>query len=160
MFHWAQLFEGLSALNPGFFFFWIIFSLIFKSVQSSTCWQNDAGSRFRFSPGACKFPLYRANIVSPPSKLKMFTGSVCVLLTSVSLKLITIKLIYATTSSWEKNKMPGERKLTPTDFIVLFMIRVDFFMIRVDPSPILFYFYFFYSIQVDPSWSGPTFVPA
>ena len=35
------------------------------------------------------------------SKLKMFTGSVCVLLTSVSLKLIKIKikLIYATTSS-------------------------------------------------------------
>ena len=35
---------------------------------------------------------------------------VCVLLTSVSLKLIKIKikLIYATTSSWEKNKMAGE----------------------------------------------------
>ena len=43
-------------------------------------------------------------MVSTPSKLKMFTGSVCVLLTSVSLKLIKIKieLIYATTSSWEK----------------------------------------------------------
>ena len=49
------------------------------------------------------------------------------------------------------------------------MIRVDFFMIRVDPSPILFYFYFFIrseSIRVDltrtggPSWSCPTFVPA
>ena len=26
-------------------------------------------------------------------------------------------------------------------------------MIRVDPSPILFYFYFFYSIRVGPSWS-------
>ena len=44
------------------------------------------------------------------------------------------------------------------------VIRVDFFMIRIDPSPILFYFYFF--IRVDPtrtggpSWSGPTFVPA
>ena len=31
-------------------------------------------------------------MVSPPSKLKMFTGSVCVLLTSVSLKLIKIKV--------------------------------------------------------------------
>ena len=31
----------------------------------------------------------------------------------------------------------------PTDFIFLFMIGVDFFMIRVDPSPILFYLYFF-----------------
>ena len=31
-------------------------------------------------------------MVSPPFKLKMFTGSVCVLLTSVSLKLIKIKI--------------------------------------------------------------------
>ena len=37
---------------PGFLFLWIIFSVIFKSVQSSTCWQNEAGSRVRFSPGA------------------------------------------------------------------------------------------------------------
>ena len=36
-------------------------------------------------------------------------------------------------------------------------------MIRVDPSPILFYFYFFIRselVRVDPSWSGPTFAPA
>ena len=36
-------------------------------------------------------------------------------------------------------------------------------MIGVDPSPILFYFYFFIRFElvlVDPSWSGPTFVPA
>ena len=108
----------ISAYNkPGFLFLllktflWIIFSVIFKSVQSSTCWQNEAGSQVRLSPGAWKFPLSRASMVSPPSKLKMFTGSVCVLLTSVSLKLIKIKikLIYATTSSWEKNKMAGER---------------------------------------------------
>ena len=48
-----------------------------------------------------KFSLSRASMNSSPSKLKMFTGSVCVLLTSVSLKLIKIKikLIYATTSS-------------------------------------------------------------
>ena len=157
MFYRAQLFEGWSALNPGFFFFcsktflWIIFSVIFKSVQSSTCWQNEAGSRVRFSPRAWKFPFSQASMVSPPSKLKIFTGSVCVLLTSVSLKLITIKLIYATTSSWEKNKMPGERKLTPTDFIVLFIIRVDFFMIRVDPSPILFYFHFFIRSELIPT---------
>ena len=40
----------------------------------------------------------------------------------------------------------------PTDFIFLFMIGVHFFMIRVDPSPILFYLYFFIrseSIRVD-----------
>ena len=36
---------------------------------------------------AWKFPLSWASMVSPPSKLKMFTGNVCVLLTSVSLKL-------------------------------------------------------------------------
>ena len=86
-------------------------------------------------------------MVSPSSKLKMFTGSVCVLLTSVSLKLIKIKLIYAATSSWEKNKTAGERQLTPTDFIFLFMIRVD-------PRPIVFYFLFFlfYPSWFDPDW--------
>ena len=59
------------------------------------------GSRVRFLPGVRKVSLSRASMVSPPFKLKMFTGNVCVLLTSVSLKLITmkIKLIYATTSS-------------------------------------------------------------
>ena len=41
----------------------------------------------------------RASMVSPPSKLKMLTGSVCVLLTSVLLNLIKIKITYATTSS-------------------------------------------------------------
>ena len=46
------------------------------------------GSRVRFSPGARKFSFSRASMVSRPSKLKMFTGSVCVLLTSVSLKII------------------------------------------------------------------------
>ena len=68
------------------------------------------GSWVQFSPWVRKFSLSRASMISPPSKLKIFTGSVCVLLTSVSLKLIKIKikLIYATTSSWEKNKMAGE----------------------------------------------------
>ena len=50
------------------------------------------GSRLRFSPGVGKFSLSRASMVSPPFKLKMFAGSVCVLLTSVSLKLIKIKI--------------------------------------------------------------------
>ena len=44
------------------------------------------GSRVRFSPRAWKFLLSRVSIVSPPSKLKMFTGNVRVLLTIVSLK--------------------------------------------------------------------------
>ena len=75
------------------------------------------GSWVQFSPRVRKFFLSRASMVSPPSKLKMFTGSVCVLLTSVSLKLtkIKIKLIYATTSSWEK-KQNGGWKLRDTDW--------------------------------------------
>ena len=55
--------------------------------------------------------------------------------------------------------MAGESWEIPTDFIFLFIIRVIFFfMIRVDPSPVLFYFYFFIrseSVRVDPSWSDP-----
>ena len=60
-----------------------------------------ASFQVQFSPGVRKFSLSRASMISPHSKLKMFTGSVCVLLTSVSLKLIKIKikLIYATTGS-------------------------------------------------------------
>ena len=74
----------------------------YMKIGRSNHWTG--GSRVRFSPGVRKVLLSRASMVSPPFKLKMFTGSVCVLLTSVSLKLITIKieLIYATTSSWEK----------------------------------------------------------
>ena len=133
------------------------------------------GSRVRFLPRAWKFPLSRASMVSPPSKLKMFTGSVCVLLTSVSLKLIKIKikLIYATTSSWQQNKMAGESWVIPTDFIFLFIIRVVFFLWS-DLIRVQFYVIFIFlfdpswseSIRVDltrtgsPSWSGPTFVPA
>ena len=48
--------------------------------------------------------------------------------------------------------------MIPTDFIFLFIIRVVFFMNRDDPSPILFYFYFFIRselVRVDPSWSDP-----
>ena len=44
--------------------------------------------------------------------------------------------------------------MIPTDFLFLFIIRVVFFfMIRVDPSPVLFYFYFFIRselVRVDP----------
>ena len=67
----AQLFEGRLAhdlgLDPGFFFFcsktfsWIIFSVIFKSIQSSTCWQKELNwiyflsfhlnSNFALTPG-------------------------------------------------------------------------------------------------------------
>ena len=50
------------------------------------------GSRVRFSPGVRKFSLSRASMISPPFKLKLFTGSECVLLTSVSFKSIKIKI--------------------------------------------------------------------
>ena len=108
------------------------------------------GPWVRFLPVVRKFLFSQGSVVSPPSKLKMFTGSVCVLLISVSLKLIKIKitLIYATMSLWEKNQMAVERSVMPADFIFLFMIQVD-------PSPILSYFYFFIRselIQVDLDW--------
>ena len=119
------------------------------------------GSWVQFSRRVRKFSLSRASMISPPSKLKMFTGSVCVLLTSVSLKLtkIKIKLIYATTSSWGK-KQNGGWKLSDTDWFYFSFYNPSclFFMIRVDPSPILFYFYFFIRselVRVDPSWSDP-----
>ena len=61
---------------------------------------NRDGREFDSCPGHGNF-LSGASMVSPPSKLKMFTGYLCVLLTSVSLKLVKIKtkLIYATMSS-------------------------------------------------------------
>ena len=58
-----------------------------------------------------EFSLSRASMISPPSKLKMFTGSVCVLLTSVSLKLIKIKTKLISENHEfvrTKNKMAGE----------------------------------------------------
>ena len=79
-----------------------------------------------------------------------------VLLTSVSLKLtkIKIKLIYTTTSSWEK-KQNGGWKLRDTDWFYFSFYNPScfFFMIQVDPSPVLFFFKFFYSIRVGPSRS-------
>ena len=50
----------------------------------------------------------------------------------------------------EKKKQNGGWKVSDADwFFFLFIIRVDFFMIRVDPT-----------LTGGPSWSGPTFVPA
>ena len=55
---------------------------------------------------AWKLPLSRASMVSPPSKMKMFTGNVCVLLTSVSLKLSF------RSPAEKKNKQTGTNKQT------------------------------------------------
>ena len=133
------------------------------------------GSWVQFSPWVRKFSLSRASMVSPPSRLKMFTGSVCMLLTSVSLKLtkIKIKLIYATTSSWEK-KQNGGWKLRDTDWFYFSFYNPSCFLLRSELIRVRFYFIFILlfdpswseSIRVDPtrtggpSWSGPTFVPA
>ena len=127
-------------------FLWIIFSVIFKSVQSSTCWQNEAESRVRFSPGAWKFPLSQASKVSPPSKLKMFTGSVCVLLTSVSLKSIKMK---------KKINLRNQECVRKKKWRVKGKWRrlILFFFLWSESNFILFLF--FYPIRVDPSWSDP-----
>ena len=58
------------------------------------------GSWVQFSPWVWKFSLSRASMVSPPSKLKMLTGRVCVLLTSVSLKLTKLKIKLIVDPSW------------------------------------------------------------
>ena len=94
-------------------------------------------------------------IVSPPSKLKMFTGTVCVLLTSVSLKLIKIKIkfIYAKTSSWQKKKNGGWKVSDADWFYFSFYDPSCFFY---DPSlseSNFISFLFFYSIRVGPSRS-------
>ena len=115
----------------------------------------------QFSPRVRRFSLSRAIMISPPSKLKVFTGSVCVLLTSVSLKLIKIKIKF--THESVRKKQNGGWKLSDTDwFYFSFYSRSCFFsIIRVfsfyDPSwseSNFILFLFFYLIWVGPSRSG------
>ena len=115
------------------------------------------GLRVQFSPWVRNFSLSRVSMVSPPSKLKMFTGSVCVLLTSV-IKIDKNKTkIYLRNHEFMRKKQNGGWK---TDFIFLFMIRVVLFLwsefIRVQFS-FIFIFLFDPSwsklVRVDPSWS-------
>ena len=58
-----------------------------------------------------------------------------------------------------RKKQNGGWKLSDTDwFYFSFYNPSCFFMVRVYPSPILFYFYFFIRsklVRVDPSWSDP-----
>ena len=105
-------------------------------------------------------------MVSPPSKLKMFTGSVYVLLTSVSLKLITIKikLIYATTSSWEKTKWRVNSKWRR--LILFFFLRFELIFLWSELTRVQFYFILIFlfdpsrselirpglAVRVDPVW--------
>ena len=134
------------------------------------------GSWVQFSPRVRNFSLSRASIVSPPSKLKMFTGTVCVLLTSVSLKLIKIKKkIYLRKNEFVTKKQNGGWKVSDADwFYFSFYDPSFFFFLWSEFIRVQFYFIFIFlfdpiwseSIRVDPtrtggpSWSGPTFVPA
>ena len=59
-----------------------------------------------------------------------------------------------------RKKQNGGWKLSDTDWFYFSFYNPSclFFMIRFDPSPILFYFYFFIRselVRVDPSWSDP-----
>ena len=101
-----------------------------------------------------KISLSRASMVSPPFKLKMFSVSVCVLLTSVSLKLIKIKINLRNHEFVTKQN--GGWKVSDADW---------FYFSFYDPSWFFYYpslsesniilFLFFYSIRVDPSWFNP-----
>ena len=88
-------------------------------------------------------------MVSPPLKLKMFTGSVCVLLTSVSLNLINKNKINLRNHEFVRKKQNGGWKVSDADW---------FYFPLYDPSWSEYNFIlfsFFYSIRVDPSWSDP-----
>ena len=89
----------------------------------------------------------RASMVSPPFKLKMFSVSVCVLLTSVSLKLIKIKINLRNHEFVTKQN--GGWKVIDADWFYFSFYDPS----RSESNTILFLF--FYSIRVDPSWSNP-----
>ena len=86
---------------------------------------------------------------------------------------IKIKLIYATTSLWEK-KQNGGWKLSDTNRFYFSFYNPSCFFLWSELIRVQFYFIFIFlfdpswseSIRVDPtrtgspSWSGPTFVPA
>ena len=65
---------------------------------------------------------------------------------------------------FHEKKQNGGWKLSDTDWFYFSFYNPScfFFMIRVDPSPILFYFNFFIRselVRVDPSWSDPDLRP-
>ena len=125
------------------------FSCSIRRVVSSIL---ASGTKIFFVPGEHGFSSFQVENVH---------WKCIMLLTSVSLKLtkIKIKLIYAITSSWEK-KQNGGWKLRDTDWFYFSFYNPScfFFMIRIDPIPVLFYFIFFIRselVRVDPSWSDP-----
>ena len=44
-------------------FLWIVFSVIFRSVQLSTCWQNEWGMKISFAPGEHGFSSFQVEKV-------------------------------------------------------------------------------------------------
>ena len=100
-------------------------------------------------------------MISPPSKMKMFTGIVCVLLTSVSFKLIKYKnKINLRNHDFVRKRENGGWKVSDADWFYFsfhdsswteanFILFLLFYSIRDDPTR-----------TGGPSWSGPTFVPA
>ena len=124
------------------------------NIRRSNYWTR--GSRVWFLPGAWKFPLSRASMISPPSKLKTFTGNVHVLLTSVSLKLIKNKnKIYLRNHEFLRKKTKWRVKGKWCRLILFSFYDPIFFH---DPSlseSDFISFLCFYLIRVGPSRSDP-----
>ena len=111
------------------------------------------GREFDSRLGHKKFPLSRASLVSPLSKL--CAAHWCIIKMNKNKNKINLR-----NHEFVRKKQNGGWKLSDTDWFsfsfyspsCLFFIILVFFMIRVDPSPILFYF-IFSSIRVGPSRS-------
>ena len=148
-------------------------------IGSSNHWTG--GSRVRFLLGAWKFPLSRASMVSPPSKLKMFTGNVCVLLTiaSVSLKLsfrshiceaehIVCNAVYnmiweelalvKQNGPWKPRRKKGFYPPNGLNFQFCWFNLIFLIAPSWSKSNFIYLFCFFIRselVRVDPSWSDP-----
>ena len=116
----------------------------------------------QFSPRVRRFSLSRAIMISPPSKLKIFTGSVCVLLIKINKNKNKNKINFRN-HKFVREKQNGGWKLSDTNwfYFSLYSPSCFFFIIRVfflwsELIRVQFYFIlFFSSIRVDPSWSDP-----
>ena len=123
------------------------FPSYFKSVQSSTFGKMTPGRKFDSRPGHENFLCPRASMVSFPSSLKMFTGSVCVLPASKSSKSLKIKMKLINSNHEVREKKTKWRvKGKWRRLILLFFLWSE--LIRVQ-------FYFIFIFLFNSSWSGP-----